>query len=65
LRGGINERLGYRDALNLGRTLVECRQANLNNAAQVPLLDILERALSRRLSDNKAEAKPHPAAAKP
>lgn len=65
LRGGINERLGYRDALNLGRTLVECRQANLNNAAQVPLLDILERALSRRLSDNKAEAKSQPAAAKP
>lgn len=50
LRGVINERLGYRDALNLGRTLVECRQPNMSNAAQILLLDLLERALSHRLS---------------
>ncbi|MDX2203425.1 MAG: ParA family protein [Hyphomicrobiaceae bacterium] len=50
LSGAINERLGYRDALNLGRTLVECRQPNMSNAAQIVLLDLLERALSRRLT---------------
>lgn len=46
-RGCISERLGYRDALNLGRSLTESRQSNLNNAANLLLLDILDRALRR------------------
>jgi len=46
-RGCISERLGYRDALNLGRSLIESRQGNLNNAAQLLLLDLLDQALTR------------------
>lgn len=56
LRGSIHERLGYRDALNLGRTLTECKQIGMSNSAQILLLDLLERALSRRLSVAEEEA---------
>lgn len=54
LRGFISERLSYRDALNLGRSLVESRQASLNTAAQLMLLDLLDRALTRGLSTKQA-----------
>lgn len=50
VRGCVSERLGYRDALNLGRSLTESRQPNLNNAAHLLLLDILDRALTRSMA---------------
>jgi chromosome partitioning protein len=53
-RGCISERLGYRDALNLGRSLVESRQGNLNNAAQLLLLDLLDLALTRGIDATRA-----------
>ena len=53
-RGCVSERLGYRDALNLGRSLTESRQSNLNNAAHLLLLDILDRALTRSMSAKQA-----------
>lgn len=53
-RGCVSERLGYRDALNLGRSLTESRQPNLNNAAHLLLLDILDRALTRSMSAKQA-----------
>jgi chromosome partitioning protein len=53
-RGCISERLGYRDALNLGRSLVESRQGNLNNAAQLLLLDLLDHALTRGIEGTRA-----------
>lgn len=53
-RGCISERLGYRDALNLGRSLIESRQGNLNNAAQLLLLDLLDLALTRGLNAGRA-----------
>lgn len=49
-RGCIPERLGFRDALNLGRALTESRQPTLNNAAHLMLLDILDGALTRRIA---------------
>jgi chromosome partitioning protein len=52
-RGCISERLGYRDALNLGRSLIESRQGNLNNAAQLLLLDLLDNALTRGIAPRK------------
>jgi chromosome partitioning protein len=57
LRGFIAERLSYRDALNLGRSLVESRQASLNTAAQLMLLDMLDRALTLGLAA-QASAEP-------
>ena len=44
----------YRDALNLGRSLIESRQGNLNNAAQLLLLDLLDMALTRSLASARA-----------
>lgn len=52
-RGCISERLGYRDALNLGRSLIETRQPSLNNAAHVLLLDLLDKGLTRGIGANK------------
>lgn len=46
LRGAIHERLAYRDALNLGRTLTETRQQALNSSARVMMLDLLNRVLT-------------------
>jgi chromosome partitioning protein len=46
LRGAIQERLAYRQALNLGRALTETRQQALNSSARVMMLDLLNRALS-------------------
>ncbi len=56
-RGCISERLGYRDALNLGRALVESRQANLNNAAQLLLLDLLDQALTRGIEAKRSRTR--------
>lgn len=52
-RGCISERLGYRDALNLGRSLIETRQPTLNNAAHLLLLDLLDKALTRGIGARK------------
>src|SRR5262245_26076871 len=46
LRGAIFERQAYRDALNLGRALIETRQQSLNSVARLMMLDLLNRALS-------------------
>lgn len=50
LRGAIQERLAYRDALNLGRALSETRQQPLNSTARVMMLDLLNRALTMAIA---------------
>ena len=57
-RGCVSERLGYRDALNMGRALTESRQASLNNSAHLMLLDILDGALSRRIAVKRRKRDP-------
>lgn len=46
LRGSIVERLAYRNALNLGRSLTETKQQSLNASARLMMLDLLERVLT-------------------
>jgi chromosome partitioning protein len=57
LRGMILERLDYRDALNLGRGLSETKQKSLNSAAELMMLDLLERVLARATAKKKPEGR--------
>ena len=55
LRGAILERLAYRNALNLGRSLTETKQPPLNAAARVMMLDLLDRALTVATASHEPE----------
>ncbi len=55
LRGTIHERLAYRNALNLGRTLCETRQSSLNSSARLMMLDLLDRVLTQATTNHQPE----------